>query len=304
MDVLETTAMKQGLSYKQSYDAIVKWFCEEFKGKIFDLLGESSEPIEDVFTFEPVEIPMSVGRLDLIFKGSGGSYYHLEEQRNLSKDDLYRFASQHFQTAKHFGDNFQDIILASGDEYTGDSQIETKSGKYTPKIVDFTKRDGNKRLAEIKKDAENEDFSNLWELVFIPLYGKETQAERRELVSNVLQYEVDMLKKEKLYRPLFFATLIMSNKLLPEEQLKKFYEEVKSMLDILEIARKDGESIGLQKGETIGLQKGEVKGKFDILTVLLSQGILTNQQYLAMVTPLQKEFELVNTLNIPRFANA
>ncbi len=66
-----------------------------------------------------------------------GALFHTEEQRNLRKADMYRFAAYHFMAAEQWGDELTDIILASGDVYAGEKSIVTKSGKYTPVVTDF-----------------------------------------------------------------------------------------------------------------------------------------------------------------------
>ena len=50
--------------------------------------------------------------------------YHLEEQRNMSESDLYRFAAQHFTAAKEWRDDIVDIILISGQSYNGKKAIK------------------------------------------------------------------------------------------------------------------------------------------------------------------------------------
>ena len=54
--------------------------------------------------------------------------------------------------------------------------------------------------------------------------------------------------------------MIMSNKIIDKDKLKKYYEEVKNMLDILNIAREDGEKLGVERGMQKGIQKGIQKG--------------------------------------------
>jgi len=59
---------KNAFKYKQNYDAIVKWISQEFKGKTLEIFGVETGRIVEVFTFEPVDIKIYTGRLDLIFK--------------------------------------------------------------------------------------------------------------------------------------------------------------------------------------------------------------------------------------------
>jgi len=191
------------------------------------------------------------------------TYYHIEEQRNLRKADLYRFAAYHFQAVKQWGLNVTDIILASDDVSVGTTEIITNSGRYAPIVIDFTQRDGRQRLAEIREAIQAGAFENWLELVFLPLYGKETGTKRNELVEQVLRFETELYHAEQLSVRLLAATLILSNKLIDKQVLHQLWEEIK-MLDILEVAReeglKEGKTLGVQEGKTLGLQEGKTLG--------------------------------------------
>ncbi|MBF0449259.1 MAG: hypothetical protein HQK75_01005 [Candidatus Magnetomorum sp.] len=239
---------RNGLKYQQNYDAMIKWIANEFSGKTLDIFGITTQPITEVFTLEPVEIHVHTGRLDIVFKDESDEYYHCEEQRHLTIDDLYRSSIYHFQTARQLGNAVTDILLISGHSYAGPHIIETKSGTYKPLLIDLSYKNGHNRLNEIKADIQNNIFDSLIELIFIPLYGKERGQERSQIAIDVIDFEIELLKKDKIYQNLVFATLVMCNKLVDTETLRKYYEEVKYMLDILEIAKEDGMKQGMQQG--------------------------------------------------------
>lgn len=75
---------------------MVKWLAAALRGETLEVLGIKTGRIEEVFGFEPVEIAVKVGRVDVMARDDTGTLYHIEEQRNLRKADLYRFASYHF----------------------------------------------------------------------------------------------------------------------------------------------------------------------------------------------------------------
>ena len=249
---------QNGTEYAQNYDVIVKWMAEALRGETLEVLGIKTGRIEEVFSFEPIEIAVKAGRLDVIVKDDTKAVYHIEEQRNMKKSDLYRFGSYHFQAARQWPD-LKDIILISGSVYNGPKIIETKSGKYKPVIIDLTKRDGKKRLLEIREAVASNTFHNWLELVFLPLYGQETGTERSEMVEQVLHFETELYQAEKISARLLAATLIMSNKLINKERLKELWEDIK-MLDILEIAREKGLEEGLEEGKIIGVEEGKAIG--------------------------------------------
>ena len=252
---ISSTSGKSALKYKQNYDAIIKYIAQEFRGKTLEIFNISSGKIVDVFTYEPVEIRIQTGRLDLIFRDETGACFHCEEQRNLKLDDLLRCSVYHFQAARQFGSNMTDILLISGRPYAGAKEIKTKSGTYAPIFIDFTSKDGFLRLNEIKEEIKKGDVSNLIELVFVPLYGKDNEINRKELATTVLNYEMDLFNKDRIYEKLIVATLVLCNKILDENTLTHFYKEFKNMLKILEIAKNDGMQIGMHQGMQIGMQQ-------------------------------------------------
>ena len=250
---------KNGLDYFQNYDFVVKWLAEALKGQSLDAIGIKTAPVEEVFAFEPVDIKVKAGRVDVLVRDNAGALYHIEEQRNLKRSDLYRFAAYHFMGAKKWGPGMTDVILASGDVETCDKLIETASGSYTPLVIDFTDRDGAKRLEQIRQDVANGTFHNWLELVVLPLYGKESGDRRSDFVEAVLRFETALFRENKIPARPVAATLIMANKLMDKERLKAMWEDVK-MLDIVEIAREKGVEEGLDKGKSLGIQEGKRLG--------------------------------------------
>jgi len=195
-------------------------------------------------------------------------FYHIEEQRDLKRTDLYRFAAYHFMAAKKLGLRLNDIILASGNVYQGQKQLETASGSYTPTVIDFSERDAEQRLAQIQRDVQAGTFDGWLELVFLPLYGKNRGKKRADLVERLILFESELCKQNCISKQLVAATLIMANKLIDKKRLKQLWEVIK-MLDIIEIAREkgieEGKILGIQegidKGKSLGIQEGIDKGK-------------------------------------------
>ncbi len=108
---------KNGKDYKQNYDFIVKWMAAVLRGVTPDFISSDIGRIADVFAFEPVDISVRAGRVDIMVRNAAGGLFHIEEQRNLRRADMYRFAAYHFHAAKQWGDALTDIIIASGDVY-------------------------------------------------------------------------------------------------------------------------------------------------------------------------------------------
>ena len=246
---------RDGLRYQQNYDFVVKLLAKILCGRSIDFIGTEIGEIADVFAFDTLELAVRSGRVDVMIENRKGDIFHLEEQRDLSKSDLYRFAGYHFLDAERFqkeNKKFTDIIIASGN-VTGTKKIVTESGVYEPVIIDLSGRNGRKVLREIKKAVKAGGTDRLLELIFVPLYGKEKGAERSDLALEVIAYERELLKAEKL-EPRFVAmTLIMVNKIIEKEKLEALWEEIKMYnIDILDIAREKGIEEGIEKGQEKG----------------------------------------------------
>lgn len=239
---------RNGTDYAQNYDLIVKLMGDALKGETLEVIGVKSGRIEDVFGFEPADIAVRTGRVDLMLRDENGAYWHIEEQRNLRKEDMYRFAAYHFTGAKQWGSGLTDIILASGDVSFKDDSLVTGSGRYAPQIIDFSERDGRKRLAEIRSAIEKGEFVNWPELVFLPLYGKEKGKARSGMVEEMLRFDIELFRAEKISDRLLAAALVMSNKMVD----KKFFQEhleVLKMIDVIDFAREHG----IEEGRSLGI---------------------------------------------------
>ncbi len=94
---------KNGSDYAQNYDIIVKWLASALRGQTLDVIGVKTGRIEEVFGFEPSDISMRTGRVDVMVRDDKGDLYHIEEQHNLQKSDMYRFAAYHLMGAKQWG---------------------------------------------------------------------------------------------------------------------------------------------------------------------------------------------------------
>jgi hypothetical protein len=230
------------MSYPTNYDVVTTWFASIFKEKTLDVLGIPTAPIKKVSSYKPVDIMISAGMVDIVMEDIHDNAYHIEEQRNMSEEDLCRFAVYHFSAARDWNYKIYDIILISGKSYTGKREINTPHGTYRPIFVDFTQKDGFQRLTEIKSAIDKGDTNSIIELIFLPLYGK---TNHKELAEKVLTYEVELCRANKMSELILAATLIMSNKILDNETLNKIWKEVK-MIDIFAFAHEKGIKTGIK----------------------------------------------------------
>ena len=280
---------QNGMNHAHNYDIIVKWLAEALRGETLDVLGVKSGRIQEVFAFEPVEIAVQAGRVDVMLRDDAGALYHLEEQRNLAESDLYRFAAYYFLGAKQWGRKLTDIILASGHVSAGKKAISLPSGRYAPTIIDFSQRNGRARLAEIREAIDKGEFQNWLELVFLPLYGKETGVERSAMVEEVLRFETELYRADHIPVRLVVAALILSNKLIDKDRLREIWEEIK-MLDIFEIAREEGLKEGLEKGIEQGRDLERVESTRNmLLEALIERFSIVSAQVSEQIRALQNQ---------------
>ncbi|KPA19769.1 hypothetical protein MHK_000009, partial [Candidatus Magnetomorum sp. HK-1] len=222
-DLVFKQSPDDGMDYYQNYDLVINWLSQAFKGQTLQVLGIDTAPIKRVCSFKPVEISVNTGVIDVIFEDENEKGYHLEEQRDMSESDLYRFASQHFSVAKEWRDDVIDIILISGRSYNGKRKIKTHSGLYQPTFVDLTERNGKERFKQIREAVESGDTSSLLELAFLPMYGNDNDVDRKEFVKEIIRFETELLKKDPTKELLVAATMIMSNKILDNETFDKLW---------------------------------------------------------------------------------
>ncbi|MDM8548423.1 hypothetical protein QUF72_00035 [Desulfobacterales bacterium HSG2] len=291
-DLIFRQVPHDGMAYFHNYDFVLNWLSEAFRGQTLDVLGIRTGKIRRVCSYKPVEISVSAGIVDVIFEDAGGKGYHVEEQRDMSEDDLYRFGSQHLSVAREWKDNVTDIILVSGTPYTGRREIRTPSGKYAPTIVDLTERDGPRRFEEIREALNAGDTSALIELVFLPLYGSD---ERTEFVREVIQFEIDLYKRGKMPVLLVAATLIMANKEIDKPTFQKLWEEIK-MLKIFEYAREMIEQEVKEEGRKEGRKEGRIEGEIKTYQDLSDKGLLSKDLAEQEIAKLREKLEKLDSM--------
>lgn len=233
--------MANNINYLQNFDAIIKWLSNAFTGQTLEALGISTGKIVEVRGLEPITLSVKQERVDLLLKDEEGNFYHIEEERNLSRRDVARFAAQHFLISEQIkSDNLTTIIVASG-QVTPLKQWATKSSSFAPVIINLEERNGEELLATMQKKEK----INPVELAFLPMYGVKSKT-KEEFAKDALVYAKDLYLNEKISLELLAATVIMSNKFIPLDVLKAIWEEV-SVLQVFKHAETIGEEIGEAK---------------------------------------------------------
>ncbi len=246
---------KDGISYKHNFDIIFKWMMKVFTGETLDVLGIRTGKIVDVCGYEPVTLEVKEERIDVLLIDENGHYYQLEEERNLSRKDLYRFAAQHFLIAEQINTTKLTTVIVASGEVTKQTSLETSIAHFSPVIVNLTQRDGAKALAEMREQKS----PNPVELVFLPMYGV-VGKKHDEFAKDVIIYAKELYDQKKIELELLGALIVMCNKVIPSEALDIIWSQI-VMLKVFEYAEKKGE------------EKGEIKGIKKVAVEMLRKGM-------------------------------
>ena len=224
----------EGIDYQHNFDVIFKWLTNVFTGQTLEVLGISTGKITEIRGLEPVTFQVKEERIDLLLKDEEGRFYHLEEERSVKRQDLYRFAAQHYLIAEQIkSDRLTTVIVASG-EGTPAIKIQTDCSSFEPLIVNLNDRNGEEKLEEIKQKGT----LNAIELVFLPMYGVRRKS-RNEFSKEVLLHTKHLYEQKKVPLEILGALVVICNKMIPPEVLEVIWKEL-SMLAPFKYAEEIG----------------------------------------------------------------
>ncbi|MDM8537664.1 hypothetical protein QUF70_12980 [Desulfobacterales bacterium HSG17] len=99
------------------------------------------------------------------------------------------------------------------------------------------------------------------------------------MVEKILRFESELCRADKIPVRLMAAALILSNKMIDKDRLKALWEDIK-MLDIFEIAKEEGKTLGIQEGKCLGILENRREmlmetliERFNLLTEKVSEQI-------------------------------
>jgi hypothetical protein len=243
-----------------NYDAVFKDALTLFKDKTLDFLGlHNIAPIKEPLPTENTQIEVQVEFLDLLFQTADNKGLHIEEEVNLSMDDMYRFGEYHVRYSRTFKITFITVIFVK--EPTSIRTIETEQFAFRLIIVQCSKFDADKILARLKEAvSEGLPFNEL-ELIYLPLF-KSIKYTPTELFLQSARLVKDMHGDVNYKQKMAALLIALGNKVVDKAALDEFAEEVKSMGNvIIEYFEEKAEKRGLELGEKRGLELGEKRGK-------------------------------------------
>ena len=223
----------------KNYDYVFKEALSIYKDKVLDFLGLTNiAPITEPLRTETVEIEIKSEFRDLTFATTDGRGLHLEEEIDLSLDDLKRFGSYNLGLSRAYNREFMTVIFVKNP--TTLTELSTEQLIFKPIVVQCSTIDADVMLAKLKQDVDDGKPINELELVYLPLFNSikfsptELFLESTGLIKNL---QTDDDSKRKLYA----LSAVLASKVVDRATIEELFEEVKMMGNvILEVAEEFG----------------------------------------------------------------
>jgi len=238
-----------------NYDFVFKDSFNLFKNDIADFLEVELPEIAFYLETEFAEIETNLELLDLNFMLEDGSILHLEEEAEISVSDLIRFASYDLKLYNRYRDRIRTIILCIKGYTDSTAGFNCGSLGYNSTVVDMSKKDGKKKLEELKEKIENKEKINYLDLIFLPLMNSDQKIVDR--VKETIELEKKLEVERNLKNNLVAMTFVLSDKFLSDQEISEIWRDYK-MVRIFKYAEEQGEKKGERK-----LFKTLVKGNFE-----------------------------------------
>ena len=238
-----------------NYDFVFKDSFNLFKNDIADFLEVELPGIASYLETEFAEIETNLELLDLNFMLKDGSILHLEEEAEISVSDLIRFASYDLKLYNRYRDRVRTIVLCIKGYTDSTAGFNCGSLGYNSTVVDMSKKDGKKKLEELKAKIENKEKINYIDLIFLPLMNSDQKIVDR--VKETIELEKKLEVESNFKNNLVAMTFVLSDKFLSDQEISEIWRDYK-MVRIFKYAEEQGEKKGERK-----LFKTLVKGNFE-----------------------------------------
>ena len=238
-----------------NYDFVFKDSFNLFKDNIADFLKVDLPGVVSYLETEFTEIETNAEKMDLNFTLEDGSILHLEEEIEISVDDLIRFASYDLKLYNRYRDNIRTIILCIKGYPSSKAGFNCSSLSYNTTVVNMSDKNGKEKMKEIKEKIENKEQINYLDLIFLPLMNSdETMVKRvKKTIGLQEKLEVDQNLKNKIVA----LTIVLSDKFLNNQDISELWGEYR-MVKFFKYVEEQGEEQGERK-----LFKKLVKGNFE-----------------------------------------
>ena len=242
-----------------NYDFVFKDSFNLFKNDIADFLEVELPGIASYLETEFAEIETNLELLDLNFMLKDGSILHLEEEAEISVSDLIRFASYDLKLYNRYRDRVRTIILCIKGYTDSTAGFNCGSLGYNSTVVDMSKKDGKKKLEELKEKIENNEKINYLDLIFLPLMNSDQKIVDR--VKETIKLEEKLEIEQNSKNNLVALTVVLSDKFLSDKDMSEIWRDYK-MVKFFKYVEEQGKKEGEKQGEK-KLFKKLIKGNFE-----------------------------------------
>jgi len=233
-----------------------------FKNVIGDFLKVELPGIDSYLETEFAEIETSAERMDLNFKLEDGSILHLEEEIEVSVDDLIRFASYDLKLYNRYRDKIRTIILCIKGYPAAEATFNAGSLGYNTIVVNMSDKDGKEKMKELREKIEKGEEINYLELIFLPLMNSDQDMVKR--VKETIELEKQLEVEQNLKNNIVALTFVLCDKLLSDQEISEIWRDYK-MVRIFKYAEEQGKKKGKDEGkqeEARMLMIRQIKAKF------------------------------------------
>jgi len=238
-----------------NYDFVFKDSFNLFKDNIADFLKVDLPGIVSYLETEFTEIETNTEKMDLNFTLEDGSILHLEEEIEISVDDLIRFASYDLKLYNRYRDNIRTIILCIKGYPASKAGFNCSSLSYNTTVVNMSDKNGKEKMKELKEKIENKKQINYLDLIFLPLMNSDETMVKR--VKKTIELEEKLEVDQNLKNKIVALTIVLSDKFLNNQDISELWGEYK-MVKFFKYVEEQGEEQGERK-----LFKKLVKGNFE-----------------------------------------
>jgi len=264
-----------------NYDFVFKDSFNLFKNDIADFLEVELPGIASYLETEFAEIETNLELLDLNFMLEDGSILHLEEEAEISVSDLIRFASYDLKLYNRYRDRIRTIILCIKGYTDSTAGFNCGSLGYNSTVVDMSKKDGKKKLKELKAKIENKEKINYLDLIFLPLMNSDQKIVDR--VKETIELEEKLEIEQNSKNNLVALTVVLSDKFLSDKDMSEIWRDYK-MVKFFKYVEEQGKKEGEKQGEKKlfkKLIKGNFEGSDDKIMKLIDQAEISRIEELS-----------------------
>ena len=264
-----------------NYDFVFNDSFNLFKNDIADFLEVELPGIASYLETEFAKIETNLELLDLNFMLEDGSILHLEEEAEISVSDLIRFASYDLKLYNRYRDRVRTIVLCIKGYTDSTAGFNSGSLGYNSTVVDMSKKDGKKKLEELKAKIENKEKINYLDLIFLPLMNSDQKIVDR--VKETIELEEKLEIEQNSKNNLVALTVVLSDKFLSDKDMSEIWRDYK-MVKFFKYVEEQGKKEGEKQGEKKlfkKLIKGNFEGSDDKIMELIDQAEISKLEELS-----------------------